>query len=118
MKNEQQNKVEQLLCQNAVESLDSSIEHLDARTLSRLNQARHNALAHADRPRLLDSQWLKAGAFALLLVTIFNGWLFMPDSGMEQMDTDDFEFIVANEDYELIQELDFVAWMIEEENAS
>jgi len=34
------------------------------------------------------------------------------------MNTDDFEMIVASEDYELIQELDFVAWMIEEEHAS
>ena len=39
-----------------------------------------------------------------------------PDT--EQMDTDDLELIVANEDYELIRELDFVAWMIEQENAS
>ncbi len=118
MNNEQHNKVDQVLHQIAVDSLDSSIEHLDAPTLSRLNQARNNALAHADRPRLLDSQWLKAGAFALLLVTIFNGWLFISESGMEQLDTDDFELIVANDDYELIQDLDFVTWMIEEENAS
>jgi polysaccharide pyruvyl transferase WcaK-like protein len=118
MKNGQQNKVDRLLRQTAIDSLDSSIEHLDAGTLSHLNQARHKALSHARRQRLLDSQWLKAGAFALLLVTIFNGWLFMSDTGMEQMNTDDFELIVANEDYELIQELDFVTWMIEEENAS
>lgn len=118
MKNRNDNKLDRLLRQTAIDSLDSSIEHLDARTLSRLNQARHNALAHADRPRPLNSQWLKAGAFALLLVTIFNGWLFMSGPDMEQMNTDDFELIVANEDYELIRELDFVAWMIEEENAS
>ena len=118
MNNGQQNKVDRLLRQTAVDSLDSRIEHLDARTLSRLNQVRHDALAQAGRQRLLDSQWLKAGAFALLLVTIFNGWLFMSESGVEQMDTDDFELIVANDDYELIQELDFVTWMIEEENAS
>lgn len=118
MNNAQQNKADRLLRQTAVDSLDSSIEHLDASTLSRLNQARHNALDHVGRPRLVDSQWIKAGAFALLLVTIFNGWLFMSGPDMEQMDTDDFELIIANEDYELIRELDFVTWMIEEENAS
>ncbi|MBT8130141.1 MAG: hypothetical protein KJP10_09115 [Gammaproteobacteria bacterium] len=118
MKKRHDNKVDRLLRQTVVDSLDTSIEHLDASTLSRLNQVRHNALDHADRPRLLDSQWLRAGAFALLLVTIFNGWLFVSSPDMEQIDTDDFELIVANEDYELIRELDFVAWMIEEDNAS
>ena len=118
MNNSHDNKVERLLRQTVVDSLDTSIEHLDAHTLSRLNQARQKALAHADRPRLLNSQWLKAGAFALLLVIIFNGWLFMSGPDMEQMDTDDLELIVANEDYELIRELDFVAWMIEQENTS
>ena len=118
MKNRHDNKVDRLLRQTVADSLDTSIEHLDASTLSRLNQARQNALAHADRPRLLNTQWLKAGAFALLLVTIFNGWLFLSAPDREQIDTNDFELIVANEDYELIQELDFIAWMIEEENAS
>lgn len=118
MNNRHDNKVDRLLRQTVVDSLDTSIEHLDASTLSRLNQARQHALAHADRPSLLNTQWLKAGAFALLLVTIFNGWLFVSGPDMEQIDTDNFELIIANEDYELIRELDFVAWMIEEENAS
>ena len=118
MNNRHDTNVDQLLHKTAVESLDDSIEHLDAHTLSRLNQARHNALAYADRPRLLDSQWLKAGAFAVLLVTVINGWQFLSGPDIEHMHTDDFELIVANEDYELMQDLDFVAWMIEEENAS
>lgn len=118
MNNRHDTNMDQPLHKTVVDSLDASIEHLDAHTLSRLNQARHNALAHAGRPRLLDSQWLKAGAFALLLVTLFNGWLFISGSDMEQMHSDDFDLIVANEDYELIQDMDFVTWMIEQEHAS
>jgi hypothetical protein len=34
------------------------------------------------------------------------------------MNTDDFEMVIANEDFDLLQDLDFVAWMIEEEHAS
>ena len=100
-----------------IESLDESIEHLDAHTLSRLNQARHRALAQAEKPRMLNPQWLKAGAFAVLLVTVINGWQFFSTSNIQQMNTDDLEMIVASEDYELIQALDFVVWMIQEEHA-
>ncbi len=107
-----------LIQDSVIGSLDESIEHLDAHTLSRLNQARHRALAQVEKPRLFNPQWLKAGAFAFLLVTVINGWLFFSTSNIQQMNTDDFEMIVASEDYELIQDLDFVAWMIEQEHAS
>ena len=110
--------VNEALLKSVIGSLDNSIEHLDANTLSRLNQARHRALAQAGKPRLFNSQWLKAGAFAVLLVTVINGWLFISTPDIQQMDTDAFELIVANEDFELLQDLDFVAWMIEQENAS
>ena len=106
------------LQESVIKSLDESIEHLDAHTLSRLNQARHHALALAQKPRLFNPQWVKAGTFAVLLVTVINGWLFFSTSNIQPMNTDDFEMIIANEDFELVQDLDFVAWMIEEEHAS
>lgn len=103
---------------SVIDALDNSIEHLDANTLSRLNQARHRALAQTEKPRLFNSQWLKAGAFAVLLVTVINGWLFISTPDIQQIDTDAFELVIANEDFELLQDLDFVAWMIEQEHAS
>jgi len=106
------------LLESVIESLDESVEHLDAHTLSRLNQARHRALAQAEKPRLLNPQWLKVATFAVLLVTVINGWQFFSTSNIQQMNTDDFEMVIANEDFELLQDLDFVAWMIEEEHAS
>ena len=110
--------VNEVLLKSVIDSLDNSVEHLDANTLSRLNQARHRALALAEKPRLFNPQWLKAAAFAVLLVTVINGWQFFSTSNIQQMNTDDFEMVVANEDFELLQDLDFVAWMIEEEHAS
>ena len=104
--------------QKTVNALDESIEHLDAPTLSRLNQARHQALAATEKPRLFNSQWIKAGAFAILLVTVINGLLFLSTPKTQHMHTDDFELVVVNDDFELLQNLDFVAWMIEEEHAS
>jgi hypothetical protein len=104
--------------ESVIESLDESVEHLDAHTLSRLNQARHRALAQAEKPRLLNPQWLKAATFAVLLVTVINGWQFFSTPNNQLMNTDDFEMVIANDDFELLQDLDFVAWMIEEEHAS
>lgn len=119
MNNNYDSDVEKTLRKLAVESLDDSIEHLDASTLSRLNQARHNALVQAGRPGLFNTQWFKAGTFVVLLVTVINGWLFYSTPEVQQqMNTDDFELIMASEDFELMQELDFVAWMIEQEHAS
>jgi len=110
--------VNKVLQQSVIDALDDSIEHLDAYTLSRLNQARHRALAQAEKPRLFNPQWLKAATFAVLLATVINGWLFFSTPNIQHMNTDDFELIVANEDFELLQDLDFVAWMIEQEHAS
>ncbi len=101
-----------------VKSLDHSVEHMDARTLSRLNQARNRALDQTGRSHLFNSQWVKAATFAVLVVTVVNGWLMFTTPDVQQMNTDDFELLIANEDFELLQDLDFVAWMIEEENAS
>lgn len=118
MKHTHDTDVNKVLQKTVIESLDNSIEHLDAYTLSRLNQARQHALAQAEKPRWFNPQWLKAGAFAVLLVTVINGWLFFSTSTIQQMNSDDFELIIASEDFELLQELDFVAWMIEQEHAS
>ncbi len=118
MSNKQGTGRDETLHNILVESLEHSVEHLDANTLSRLNQARHRALDQARRPRLFGSQWLKAATFAVLLVTVINGWLLFTTPDVQHMNTDDIELLLANEDFELLQELDFVAWMIEEEHAS
>lgn len=104
--------------QAVIAALDDSIEHLDAYTLSRLNQARHHAIDRAKKPHWINSQWLKAATVAILMVAVINGWLFFSTTEVQQMNTEDIDLIVASEDFELIQDLDFVAWMIEQENAS
>ena len=118
MNDKHDTEMNKTLQESVVELLNESIDHLDAHTLSRLNQARHRALALAEKPRLFNPQWLKVATFAVLLAAVINGWLFFSTSNIQQMNTDDFEMIVANEDFELLQDLDFVAWMIEEEHAS
>ena len=117
MNNEYNSNDDKALLKTAVDSLDQSIEQLDGYTLSRLNQARHRALDQSARPRLFNTQWLKAGAVAAVIFTVVNGWMMFSPSNTPQMNTDDFD-IVVNEDYELMQDLDFVAWLIAQEHAS
>ena len=118
MTNQIDTNTDRALQETLVSALDHSIEHMDAHTLSRLNQARNRALDQAVRPRLIGSQWIKAATFAVVVVTVINGWLMFTAPDVQQMNTDDFELLIANEDFELMQDLDFVAWMIEEEHAS
>ena len=117
MNNEHNSDDDRILLNKVIDSLDQSIEHLDAYTLSRLNQGRHRALAQKPRPRLLHARWLQAGAAAAVIFSLVNGWMLFSTANPQQMNTEDFELIVVNEDFELMQDLDFVSWMIEQEHA-
>jgi len=118
MNNEYNNDDDKALLNLAVDALDQSIEHLDGPTLSRLNQARHRALSQSAKPRLFNARWLKAAAIAAVLLALVNGWMMFSTTDTQPMNSDVFELIVVNEDFELMQDLDFVAWMIEQEHAS
>lgn len=106
------------MLETIVDSLDESLEHLDGHTLSRLNQARQRALTQTARPQLFNAQWVKAGAIAALIFTLVNGWMMFSTPNIQQMQTDEFELIVVNDDFDLMQDIDFIAWMIEQEHAS
>lgn len=105
------------LLNQVVDALDQSIEHLDGRTLSRLNMARHRALATPARSRLYNVPWLKAGASAAVILALVNGWMMFTTTEPQTLTPDDFELIMIHDDYELMQDLDFFTWMIEQEHA-
>ncbi len=104
------------LLNQVVDALDQSIEHLDGHTRSRLNQARHHALAAPARSRLANTAWLKAGALVVIILGLVNGWMMFTTQELQTLTTDDFEMIIVNEDFELMRDLDFFAWMIEQEH--
>jgi hypothetical protein len=118
MINKNEPQADSILRQSVVDSLDGSIEHLDANTLSRLNQARHKALATREKNLWHKPSWLTAGTFAVLFVSLMTGWLMFSVPATQQMGADEFELVITNEDFELMQDLDFIAWMIEQEHAS
>ena len=108
------------LARSVSNTLEQSIEHLDAATLSRLNRARHNALAVEQR-RGAGLPWLTAGALAAIAVAVLASlMLTSPDtltSDMPIASIEDAEFIVASEDIEMLEDLDFVSWMVAQDNA-
>jgi hypothetical protein len=118
MNSESNTDNDQTLLNQVIGSLDQSIEHLEGRTLSRLNQARHRALAIPARSHPFNAQWIKAGAIAAIIFTLVNGWMIFSTPDIQTMATDDLELIIINEDFELMQDLDFFTWMIEQEHAS
>lgn len=107
------------LLKTSREALDESIEHLDAHTLSRLNQARQKALSQEKSASPAGIPWMPAaGSLAMLSVAIVVGSLFLssPESSLNNLD--EAEFMANNEEIELMEDLEFVTWLIEQEHAS
>ena len=42
---------------------------------------------------------------------------FFSSPNIQHANTDEIEMLLANEDFELAQDLDFIAWMIEQDHA-
>ena len=100
--------------------LDDSIEHLDMHTLSRLNQARQAALESAQKqPRFTN--WLPASITAALSILLVGGWLFSSSPDVTHIaqtpQLDDLELLSSTADLDLLQELEFINWLVEEQNA-
>lgn len=95
--------------------LDQSTASMDAQTASRLNRARQQALDLGLKPR---SRWAwpsLALATAASLTLALSLILRMPDTASlptaaEDL-SQDLELLAGNEDLELIENLEFYAWL-------
>jgi hypothetical protein len=103
----------------AREVFDDSVADLDGATRSRLTQARHRALRALERPGVMP-QWyvarpqIVAGAVAVVAVGVV--WLLAPDGAsvvpVEGVaEVSDFELLLGEDDLDLIEELEFYAWL-------
>lgn len=104
--------------------LDQSAQNLDAATLSRLQQARHAALARQP-PRRFRGWFLSAGlvgACALLLVFVMmhpapsETEIAVPTDAAatksaETFSGDDMSIVSGDDSLELYQDLEFYAWL-------
>ena len=91
--------------------LDDNVDALDAATLSKLHQARNRALEAKRRPQV--GAWLGAGAIAASLTVAVITFDQQPTQ-LPAIYEDPLQQAAA-EDLELMDDLDFVAWLVLEE---
>jgi len=107
--NEQDNKFEKM----AKAAFDSSVEKLDAATLSRLNRGRQEALQELESPRHRWSRWMPAtGVAAAVLVAIVM--LQSPvniDDAVSPTNLTDIEILLGEDSIEMLEELEFYSWI-------
>jgi len=103
--------------------LRDSGNELDAATLSRLNRARQNALDEMpDATRVRAGWWAPAGAMAITATVVAGFWLARdtvdtppPAVPIAAVDALDFELLLEDENLEMIEDLEFFAWLAGEE---
>jgi hypothetical protein len=96
--------------------LDASAENLDAATLSRLNRARHAALATRPfrwRPWTVGAGLAGAAAAMLAIAIGLHGRIDAPAThAAAPLDANDIEVLSSDDDtLDLSENLDFYAWL-------
>ncbi len=99
----------------AKEIFDQSVETLDAETRSRLNRGRHEALAQL-QPGANYTQWLRwapatgVAAAAVMAVVVLTGRPPV-DELTPPATAGDFEILLDEESFEMLEELEFYSWI-------
>ena len=99
---------------------DQSVASLDGATRSKLAQARYRALEElGKRPQPTWSRsWLPAGAMAavaLMSVMLWQGQMEpVADDGFDVAAVTDLEILLSEEELDMIEELEFYAWLEEQ----
>ena len=106
---------DQAFASKAKELFDESVQGLDAEAQSRLNRARHAALAHAGSG-VSHSQWLRwapatsVAAAAVVAVVVLTGRPPI-DELTPPATVSDFEILLDQESFEMLEELEFYSWI-------
>ena len=118
------NRQETLFLEKAKEALDRDAGSLDRETLDRLRAMRLRAVEAAEQPPGLLfrlPRWAKAGAFATVAaaVIVFFVWFQPPaKQDLALKNPEDFEIIVAKDNIDLYEDLDFYSWLADDEDAA
>ena len=94
------------------ELFDTSVDGLDAATLSRLNRSRQRALARAYRPGRAWLRWMPATSVA---VAVAVGIVMLNGPAGSRVDapltTVDFEMLLEDDGLEMFEDLEFYSWL-------
>lgn len=112
--NEPMNQDSDRMLQRLRQHLDRSSAELDGATLSKLNRARQHALDAAS-PRAAVSAWRRPLLVGSAMAALVGVWLLhtshLPTEPVSPMAGADLELLAAGEDLELIENLEFYAWL-------
>jgi hypothetical protein len=107
--------------QRAKQLFDASVENLDGPTRAKLAQARNRALEGTERPSLatllMPRGFLAAvGTAALAAIVVLTVWQGggAPDRPVEAAALNDLELLLAEDEFEMLEELEFYAWLEEQ----
>lgn len=102
---------DEAIAKQAKELFDDSVDQLDAATLSRLNQGRHQALAELQGPPAVVQwgRWIPAtavAAAAVVTVMVMRG----PEvAELNAVTASDFEMLLEEDGIEMFEDLEFYA---------
>lgn len=104
--------------QRSRELFDESVGRLDARTRSRLNQARQRALNELNKGTS-RRYWLTAplggvaAALVIAVVMMTGRETIAPGPDSATLPLDDFDIVADADSLELLQDVEFYSWMAE-----
>jgi hypothetical protein len=99
------------------ELFEESVERLDARTRSRLTQARNAALEELQQGRSRRARWMWAPAGGLAAAAAVAFLLARPGldpAGRGAPPLEDLDSLAGVENIELLQDVEFYAWLAEQ----
>jgi hypothetical protein len=89
---------------------DESVDRLDAATLSALNSRRHAALEAARSGRAEWRRWAPAFGVTAAIVVALMLATPRPDI-VDAMPPDDMDILLGEDSIEMLEDLEFYAWM-------
>jgi len=107
---------ENVFLQHSKKLLDDSVDSLDAATLSRLNQARQKALDTRRSNLFSDNRTGVVFASFAVAAIVSLLWITMPQQKPVELaqQYEDIDMLTADADFELLEDLEFVSWLLEE----
>jgi len=105
-------RTDEAFSKQAKAGFDESVEQLDAATLSKLNRARHVALAEMQQPTRQWSRWVPAtGVAAAALVAVM---IMQNPAGIDEplpTAVADMEILLGEDSIEMLEDLEFYSWL-------
>jgi hypothetical protein len=118
--NERKDKVaDEAFAEKAKQLFDESVEDLDGQTRSRLNRGRQAALNELTAGRPVWVQWAPAAGIAAAAVVAVVLWTGSPpvDELTPSASATDFEILLTEESFEMLEDLEFYSWIDLDEDA-